>query len=376
MTLSNKVAGIAPSATLAIANRAKALQRAGVDVISLSLGEPDFPTPPHITEACIEALRRGETHYAPGNGLPELVEAIAAKTETESRVPCDPSQVIVTAGAKDAIHQAMQAVLNPSDQVVVLTPDWVSYEPCVRLAGSTPILVPLDPVTFQVTDALLEALTPRTRMIVVNSPSNPSGAVLDAGSLRLVADVCRDNDLIALSDEIYERLIYGKEHVALASLPEMDERTVTVNGFSKAYAMTGWRLGWASGPRPIIDYMGRVQSHTTSQAVTFVMHGGIAALTGDQSPVEAMRRAFDERRRFVLGRLGELGYRCAPADGAFYAFVEVGGDDVAAAARWLDRARVAVTPGSAFHAPGWLRLSYAAALPRLADAMDRVAALG
>jgi aspartate aminotransferase len=376
MTLSAKVAGIAPSATLAIANRAKALQRDGVDVISLSVGEPDFATPAHITEACIAALRRGETHYAPGNGLPPLLDAIAEKTRTENRVPCDPTQVIVTAGAKDAIHLAMQAVLNSHDEVVVLTPDWVSYEPCVRLAGSTPLLVPVDSRTFQVTDALLEALTPRTRMIVVNSPSNPSGAVLNRDSLRLIADVCRENDLVALSDEIYEKLVYGAEHVSLSSLPEMAERTVTVNGFSKAYAMTGWRLGWATGPKPIVDYMSRVQSHTTSQAVTFVMHGGIAALTCDQSSVEEMRQAFDERRRFVLGRLAEMGYRSAPADGAFYAFVEVGGDDVAAAARWLDKARVAVTPGSAFHAPGWLRLSYAAALPRLAEAMDRVAALG
>ena len=239
-----------------------------------------------------------------------------------------------------------------------------------------PIFVPVDPETFQATDSLLEAVTPRTRMIVVNSPSNPSGAVLDAHSLGLIADLCRDRDLVALSDEIYERLVYGVPHVSLASLPEMADRTVTVNGFSKAYAMTGWRLGWAVGPKPVVDYMGRVQSHTTSQAVTFVMHGGVEALTGDQSSVEAMRRAFDERRQFVLGRLAGMGYRTAPADGAFYAFVEVGGDDVAVAARWLDEARVAVTPGSAFHAPGWLRLSYAAALPRLAEAMDRVAALG
>jgi len=173
-----------------VANRAKALQKAGVDVISLSVGEPDFATPAHITEACIAALRRGETHYAPGNGLPPLLEAIAVKSRAENRFPSDPSQVIVTAGAKDAIHLAMQAVLNPSDEVVVLTPDWVSYEPCVRLAGSTPILVPVAPGTFQVTDRLLEALTPRTRMIVVNSPSNPSGAVLTPDSLRLVADAC------------------------------------------------------------------------------------------------------------------------------------------------------------------------------------------
>lgn len=376
MNLSAKMAAIAPSATLAIANRAKALQRQGVDVISLSVGEPDFDTPAHITEACIAALRRGETHYAPGTGLPALVDAIASRTRDENRIPCDPSQVIVTAGAKDAIHQAMQAVLNPGDEVVVLTPDWVSYEPCVRLAEGVPVFVAVDPATFQLTDALLEAVGPRTRMVVVNSPSNPSGAVLNSASLRLIADVCMDRDLVALSDEIYEKLVYGPGLVSLASLPGMAGRTVTVNGFSKAYAMTGWRLGWAVGPKPIVDYMARVQSHTTSQAVTFVMHGGVAALTGDQSCVEVMRLAFDERRRYVLDRLAAMGYRCAPADGAFYAFVEVGGDDVATAARWLDQARVAVTPGSAFHAPGWLRLSYAAALPRLAEALDRISALG
>ena len=376
MNLSSRIGGIAPSATLAIAGRAKALQRAGVDVISLSVGEPDFDTPAHITEACIAALQRGETHYAPGAGLPALLEAIADVSTTRNRIPCGPDRVIVTAGAKDAIHQAMQAVLNPGDEVIVLTPDWVSYEACIRLADGVPVFVAVDPSTFQVTDALLEAVTDRTRMIVVNSPSNPSGAVLDQRSLNLVADICRDRGILALSDEIYERLVYGVTPVSLASLPGMAEQTVTVNGFSKAYAMTGWRLGWAVGPKPVIEYMARVQGHTTSQAVTFVMHGGLAALTGDQAPVEEMRRAFDERRRYVLGRLAGMGYRTAPADGAFYAFVEVGGDDVAIASRWLDEARVAVTPGSAFHAPGWLRLSYATALPRLAEAMDRVAALG
>ncbi len=376
MNLSSRIGGIAPSATLAIAGRAKALQQAGVDVISLSVGEPDFDTPAHITAACIAALQRGETHYAPGAGLPPLLEAIADVSTTRNRIPCGPDRVIVTAGAKDAIHQAMQAVLNPGDEVIVLTPDWVSYEACIRLADGVPVFVAVDPSTFQVTDALLEAVTDRTRMIVVNSPSNPSGAVLDQRSLNLVADICRDRGILALSDEIYERLVYGVTPVSLASLPGMAEQTVTVNGFSKAYAMTGWRLGWAVGPKPVIEYMARVQGHTTSQAVTFVMHGGLAALTGDQAPVEEMRRAFDERRRYVLGRLAGMGYRTAPADGAFYAFVEVGGDDVAIASRWLDEARVAVTPGSAFHAPGWLRLSYATALPRLAEAMDRVAALG
>ncbi len=370
--LSAKIAAIAPSATIQITEEARQMGRQGIDVISLSIGEPDFDTPAHIKEACIEALRRGETHYAPSNGIPEFTAAIAEKTTHDNGFSCRPEEVIVTCGAKDAIYEAMEAVLNPGDEVVILDPAWVSYEPCVQLAGGIPVHHPLDPVTFQPGDTLDEAITARTRMVVVNTPSNPSGAVLSRESLRQIADICTDHDLIALSDEIYEKLIYTGPHTALASLGDMAERTITVNGLSKSYAMTGWRLGWACAPLPVIKAMSKVQQHTISHPTTFAMWGGVAALTGDQSCVESMRQEFSRRRDFITRALRREGCSMAPADGAFYVYVRVEGDDIEIARRWLHEGRVAVTPGSAFHQPGWERISYATSMDRLAEAVERI----
>ena len=371
--LSEKVAAIAPSATIEISNAAKRMAQEGVDVISLSIGEPDFDTPEHIKDACIGALRRGETHYAPSAGIPALTAAIAEKIGRENAVPAKPDEVIVTCGAKDAIYEAMEAVLNPGDEVLILDPAWVSYEPCSQLAGAVARHHPLSTETFQVDDTLLEAVGSRTKMIVVNSPSNPSGAVLDRDSLRLIADICRDHDIYALSDEIYEKLVYGKEHVSLASLPEMGERTITINGFSKAYAMTGWRIGYAVAPRPILRQMEKVQQHTISHPTTFAMFGAVAALEGPQDCVEAMRREFERRRDYLIPALRDLGYATAPADGAFYAYVQVDGDDMAVARSWLHDLHVAVTPGTAFGTPGWLRLSYATSMGNLEEAVERIA---
>jgi len=372
-SLSEKVAGIAASATIEISNAAKRMAAEGIDVISLSIGEPDFDTPEHIKEACIDALRRGETHYAPSTGIPELTAAIARKVSSENGFSASQDEVLVTCGAKDAIHQAMEAVLNPEDEALILDPSWVSYEPCVRLAGAGVRHHALDPVAFQVDDTLLEAVSPRTKMIVVNTPSNPSGAVLDADSLRLIADLCSDHDLYALSDEIYEKLVYGKEHISLASLPGMAERTITVNGFSKAYAMTGWRIGYAVAPRPIIRQMEKVQQHTVSHPTTFVMYGALAALRGSQDCVETMRREFERRRDYLIPALHDLGYTTAPADGAFYAYINVAGDDMAVARSWLQDAHLAVTPGTAFGTPGWIRLSYATSMENLKEAVERIA---
>lgn len=373
-SLSEKVAAIAPSATIEISNAAKRMAQEGVDVISLSIGEPDFDTPEHIKEACIDALRRGETHYAPSAGIPALTSAIARKITRENGFAVQQDEVLVTCGAKDAIYEAMEAVLNPGDEVLILDPAWVSYEPCAQLAGAVARHHPLSMETFQVDDSLLEAVGPRTKMIVVNSPSNPSGAVLDASSLRLIADICLDHDLYALSDEIYEKLIYGgKEHISLASLPEMAERTITINGFSKAYAMTGWRIGYAVAPRPILRQMEKVQQHTISHPTTFAMFGAVAALEGPQDCVEAMRREFERRRDYLIPALRDLGYATAPADGAFYAYVQVDGDDMAVARSWLNDAHVAVTPGTAFYTPGWLRLSYATSMENLEEAVRRIA---
>jgi aspartate aminotransferase len=371
-SLSEKVAGIAPSATIEISNRAKKMQREGIDVISLSIGEPDFDTPKHIRDACIDALNRGETHYAPSNGIPELLSAVSEKITNENRFPCKPEQVIVTCGAKDAIYEGMEAVLNPGDEVLLLTPAWVSYEPCVQMAGGKIVKHAVNQKTFQLDDSILERVNARTKMIVVNSPSNPSGAVFDKKSMNLVADLCQDFDLYAMSDEIYEKLVYGKEHLSLAAIGDMAKRTITINGFSKAYAMTGWRLGYAAAPVKIIKEMSKVQQHSVSQATTFAMWGAVAALKGDQRCVEEMRREFDGRRKYIIAELKHMGYKTAPADGAFYAFVKVDGDDMAIATRWLEEGHVAATPGSAFYAPGWIRLSYAASLDRLKEAMKRI----
>lgn len=370
--LSEKIAAIAPSATMEISDAAKNMQRQGIDVISLSIGEPDFETPRHIKDACIDALIRGETHYAPSNGIPELISAIALKIEHDNHFPCRPEQVIVTCGAKDAIHQAMQAILNPGDEVIILDPSWVSYEPCVQMAGARAVHHRLNDTTFQIDDAVLERITQRTKMMVVNSPSNPSGAVLDGRSMALVSDICEDFDLFVLSDEIYEKLIYGKEHISLARIGTMAERTITINGFSKAYAMTGWRLGYAIGPVEIVRQMSKVQQHSTSHPTTFVMYGGVAALNGDQGCVEQMVQEFMRRRDYLIDELALMGFDSAPADGAFYAFIRVNGDDIEVARKWLEKAHVAVTPGSAFGMPGWDRISYAASRERLQEAMNRI----
>ena len=266
--------------------------------------------------------KRARTHYAPSNGIPELLAAISEKIVKENGFACEPDQVIVTCGAKDAIYEGMEAVLNPGDEVILPTPAWVSYEPCVQMAGGKTVFHPVNQKTFQLDDSILEKVTKKTKLISINSPSNPSGAVFNKKSMKLVADLCEDHDLYAMSDEIYEKLIYGKEHISLASIGNMAERTITVNGFSKAYAMTGWRLGYAVAPKTIIKGMSKVQQHSVSQATTFAMWGAVAALKGDQKCVETMRSEFDRRRKFMIAELGKMGYTCAPADGAFYAFCE------------------------------------------------------
>jgi len=374
--LSAKIAAVTESATIAISNKAKAMQRQGIDVISLSIGEPDFDTPQHITDACIAALKKGETHYAPSNGIPELTGAIAEKITTENKFPCTAQQVIVAPGAKQAIYETCEAVLNPGDEAIILTPAWVSYEPCIQIAGGKPVFHEINEKTFQLDDSLLEKVNKKTKMIIVNSPSNPTGAVFDKKSMQLIADLCTDNDIYAMSDEIYEKMIYGREHISLAAIGAMHERTITINGFSKAYAMTGWRLGYAVGPKEIIAEMSKVQQHSVSQATTFAMWGAVAALKGDQSCVEQMRQEFDKRRQYVMGELKSMGYEAAPAEGAFYAFVRVAGDDMEVASRWLDAGHVAATPGSAFYAPGWIRLSYAASMEKLKEAMARIKRVG
>jgi len=371
--LSEKISRIPPSATMEITDKARRMKAQGKDVISLSIGEPDFDTPAHITEACINALKSGKTHYEASQGLLELREAICDKLAKDNGITATPNEVVVACGAKNNLSEAMEACLNPQDEAIILDPSWVSYEPMIMLAGAKPVHHSLNLKTFQLDDTILEKVNKNTKMLIFTTPSNPTGSVLNSDSLALIKDICEDNDIIACADEIYEKLVYGgRKHLSIAAMGDMHERTITVNGFSKAYAMTGWRLGYSHAPLEITKTMTKVQQHTTSQATTFAMWGGVAALRGDQTCVEDMRKQFELRRNYLIGALNDIGYQTAPAEGAFYAFIRVDGDDLAIANRWLEEGLVASTPGTAFNAPGWIRISYAAGMDTLKEAVRRI----
>ena len=371
--LSEKISRIPPSATMEITDKARRMKAQGKDVISLSIGEPDFDTPAHITEACINALKSGKTHYEASQGLLELREAVCEKLARDNGITATPDEIVVACGAKNNLSEAMEACLNPQDEAIILDPSWVSYEPMILLAGAKPVHHSLNLKTFQLDDTILEKVNKNTKMLIFTTPSNPTGSVLNKDSLTLIKDICEDNDIIACADEIYEKLIYGgRKHLSVAAMGDMHERTITVNGFSKAYAMTGWRLGYSHAPSAITKTMTKVQQHTTSQATTFAMWGGVAALRGDQTCVEDMRKQFELRRNYLIGALNDIGYQTAPAEGAFYAFIKVDGDDLAIANRWLEEGLVASTPGTAFNAPGWIRISYAAGMDTLKEAVRRI----
>ena len=371
--LSEKISRIPPSATMEITDKARRMKAQGKDVISLSIGEPDFDTPAHITEACINALKSGKTHYEASQGLLELREAVCEKLAKDNGITATPDEIVVACGAKNNLSEAMEACLNPQDEAIILDPSWVSYEPMILLAGAKPVHHSLNLKTFQLDDTILEKVNKNTKMLIFTTPSNPTGSVLNKDSLTLIKDICEDNDIIACADEIYEKLIYGgRKHISVAAMGDMHERTITVNGFSKAYAMTGWRLGYSHAPSAITKTMTKVQQHTTSQATTFAMWGGVAALRGDQTCVEDMRKQFELRRNYLIGALNDIGYQTAPAEGAFSAFIKVDGDDLAIANRWLEEGLVASTPGTAFNAPGWIRISYAAGMDTLKEAVRRI----
>ncbi|OYT63468.1 aspartate aminotransferase [Methanosarcinales archaeon ex4572_44] len=374
--VSKRVRSVSESATMRIAGLASELQRKGVDVISFSLGEPDFITPPHICEAAKDALDAGETHYTPSAGIPELREEIALKLQRENNLQVKPSEIIVTPGAKQAIFEAVMSVVDDGDEVILFDPAWVSYDACVRLAGGRSVWVPTDPDDGFKPENLAEHITAKTRLIIVNTPCNPTGAVYDNQVLREISELASDRDLLVLSDEIYEKVIYGREHESLASFDGMEERTITVNGFSKAYAMTGWRLGYLAAPLDLVSQMMKVNSHSVSQAASFVQHAGIAALKGDQQCVIDKTAEFEKRRNLLVKGLNELGLTTPLPDGAFYAFTNVSkhgsGDEIAE--RLLREAHVAVTPGSAFGSTGenYIRISYATSQERIKEALLRI----
>ena len=372
--VSARLASIHESTTLKISAMAKKLHKSGLDVIDMSVGEPDFNTPEHIVEAGCNSIRMGETHYAPTAGIPELREALAEKLSDENMLDVTADDVIVTPGAKMAVFSAVQALLEDGDECVLIGPSWVSYEPCVVFAGGRVAWAKVDENFLPA--GLAEAITPKTRVILVNSPSNPTGTVFDLPVLEEIRDIACDHDLFVITDEIYEKIIYGHEHISIGSLPEMEGRTVTINGFSKAYAMTGWRLGYMTGPRDSMKWVTRLLSHSVSQATTFVQRAGVAALRGSQDGVCSMVAEFEARRDLLVSGLQELGIICNLPGGAFYVFPNVaehGGGDVFTD-KLLKEALIAATPGSAFGPGGkdYVRLSYATSQDRIREALKRM----
>jgi len=391
--VSRRIAAIEESATLAVDARAKALKAAGEDVIGFGAGEPDFPTPDHIVAAAAEACADARNHrYTPAAGLLELREAVAAKTARDSEYRVEPSQVLVTNGAKQAVYNAFAALLDPGDEVLVPAPYWVTYPEAIRLAGGGPVPVPTDESTgFRVAvDVLEAACTPRTKVLLFVSPSNPTGAVYPPEQVEAVGRWAAERDLWVVTDEIYEHLVYGDHTFSSmpALVPELADRCVVVNGVAKTFAMTGWRVGWMIAPADLTAAAVNLQSHTTSNVANVSQRAALAALTGDMGCVAAMRRAFDRRRRLMHGLLDAIpGVSCPEPEGAFYAFPSLAGalgrdlrgraaaTTLELAEIVLDEARVAIVPGEAFGAPGYARLSYALGDDQLEEGVTRLAKL-
>jgi aspartate/methionine/tyrosine aminotransferase len=392
--LSRRIAAIEESATLAVDGKAKALKAAGHDVIGFGAGEPDFPTPAHIVAAAVEAAGQVRNHrYTPAAGLPELREAVAAKTAGESGYEVTPGQVVITNGAKHAVYNSFAALLDPGDEVLVPAPYWVTYPEAIRLGGGVSVAVPTDETTgFRATvEALEAACTDRTKVLLFVSPSNPTGAVYSPEEVAEVGRWAAGRGLWVVTDEIYEHLVYG-DHVFSslpALVPELADRTIVVNGVAKSYAMTGWRVGWMIGPPDVIKGAVNLQSHATSNVANVSQRAALAALTGDQGCVEEMRLAFDRRRRRMYELLSAIeGVVCPEPEGAFYAFPSFAGvlgrplaggrtasSTLELAEIALDEAKVAIVPGEAFGAPGYARLSYALADDALEEGVGRLAEL-
>ncbi|MFB6080834.1 MAG: pyridoxal phosphate-dependent aminotransferase [Haloferacaceae archaeon] len=370
-----RVERVEPSATLSISNAAAELEAEGVDVVDLSVGEPDFPTPEPIREAGKAAIDAGHTGYPPSNGIPALREAIA-ETLRGSGIDCAAGNVVVTPGGKQALYETFQALIEDGDEVVLLDPAWVSYEAQAKLAGGDLTRVDLAPYDFQLEpglDDLAAAVSDETELLVVNSPANPTGAVFSDAALDGVCDLAVEHDLTVISDEIYEHITYGVDVTSLASLDGMGDRTVTVNGFSKTYSMTGWRLGYLCAPESLVAQVGKVQSHSVSCAPNFVQHAGVAALDGADDAVAEMVAAFEDRRDLLADLLADRGVEVPVGDGAFYLMVPVADDDASWCQTAIGDAHVATVPGSAFGAPGYARFSYAASTDRLREAVARLA---
>ena len=387
INLSDRVQRIKPSPTLAITSKAAELRAQGKDIIGLGAGEPDFDTPDHIKQAAIEAINAGKTKYTPVDGTPGLKKAVIDKFKRENGLDYEAGQILVSSGGKQSFFNMALALLNDGDEAIIPAPYWVSYPDMVKVAGGVPVILETDlDSRFKITPQQLEqAITPKTRLFVINSPSNPSGMAYSKEELAALGEVLKKHpDIVIATDDMYEHILWtGQPFVNIVNAcPELYDRTVVMNGVSKAYSMTGWRIGYAGGPQKLIAAMKKVQSQSTSNPASISQAAAEAALSGDQQCVKDMVKAFKERHDYVVDALNKLpGVTCAPSDGTFYAFPDFSGaiadmDGVESctdlAAQLLETAEVALVPGSAFGAPGCLRLSFAVGMDTLVEAIGRI----
>lgn len=380
MEISQRVEKLTPSQTLAITAKAKQLKAEGADIVNLGAGEPDFDTPEHIKVAAMGSLDAGFTKYTPSSGIPELREAIADKLKEENGLVYEPEQITVSCGAKHALFNALLAAIEPGDEVLIPAPYWLSYPEMVRLAGGEPIIVPTTAANgYKLTpDQFLENMSPLTKMIIINSPSNPTGAVYTENELAALAEVALDEEIMILSDEIYEKLVYGEaKHASIASFSnEVYEQTITVNGFSKAYSMTGWRIGYTAAPKNVAAAINSLQSHSTSNATSFAQKGAWAAYKGPQDCVDDMRGEYESRLKStcsLLDGIPSLGY--VRPEGAFYIMIDIsktGQDSVSFAEKLLEEEKVAVIPGLAFGDDATIRISYAISMDQIEEGIKRI----
>jgi aspartate aminotransferase len=379
-SIADRAASLSPSLTLAIDAKAKAMKAAGDDVVGFGAGEPDFDTPDHIKKAAADALAAGFTKYTPSSGIPELRQAIADKFARENGLPYKASQIIVSCGGKHSCFNTVFATCQPGDEVLIPSPYWLSYPEMVKLAGATPVVLPTtDATEFKVTpEQLRAALTPRTRLFIFNSPSNPTGCVYSPAETKSLGDICVENGVLIMSDEIYEHLLYdGAEHRSVASFsPAHSDHTIIVHGFAKAWSMTGWRLGFLAAPEPIAHAIDAIQSHSTSNPTSFAQKGAVAALTGPQDHLSGWLAEYDRRRIYAWERLNRMpGVTCVKSRGAFYLFPNIRGTGLNSTefcTRLLETEKVAAVPGIAFGAEDYLRISYATSMQNIEKGLERM----
>jgi aspartate aminotransferase len=378
--ISRRAASLTPSITLAVDSKAKQMKAEGIDVVGFGAGEPDFATPKHITDAAIKALQDGFTKYTPSSGIPELRQAAADKFKRDNGLTYKPSQIIVSCGGKHSCCNVIMATCNPGDEVIIPAPYWLSYPEMARLAEAVPVIIETsDKTEFKITpDQLRAAITPKTRIFILNSPSNPTGSLYTPEEIKALGDVCVEKGVLIMSDEIYEKLVYdGAKHASVAAFsPKHYEHTIIVHGLAKAYSMTGWRIGLTAAPEPIAKAIDAIQSHSTSNPTSFAQKGGVAALNGPQDHLAGWLAEYSKRRTYAWERLNAIkGISCVNAKGAFYLFPNISQTGLRSmdfCAKLLEQEKVAAVPGIAFGADNYIRISYATSLETIKKGLDRI----